>query len=93
MTRPRFEPHEQRPTRHEASALTTRPHVLFDNRGNSLVLTRVFFVNNEIYMAFLLNFQAQGVFGKNEQSTQTPWPGAPEAQGPMQLHRFKAGPV
>ena len=26
-TRPRFEPHEQRPTRHEASALTTRPHV------------------------------------------------------------------
>jgi len=27
-TRPRFEPHEQRPTRHEASALTTRPHVL-----------------------------------------------------------------
>ena len=25
--RPRFEPHEQRPTRHEASALTTRPRV------------------------------------------------------------------
>ena len=27
MTRERFEPHEQRPTRREASALTTRPHV------------------------------------------------------------------
>ena len=26
---PRFEPHEQRPTRHEASALTTRPHVRY----------------------------------------------------------------
>jgi len=45
----------------------------FDNRGSSLVLTRVFFVNNEIYMAFLLNSQALGVSGKNEQS---PWRGA-----------------
>ena len=27
-------------------------------------------------MAFLLNSQAQGVSGKNEQSTQTPWRGA-----------------
>jgi len=46
-------------------------------------------------MAFLLNSQAQGVFGKNEQSTQTPWRGVPEARGPMQLHRLhrlKAGP-
>jgi len=46
-------------------------------------------------MAFLLNSQAQGVSGKNEQSTQTPWRGAPEARGPMQLHRLhrlKAGP-
>jgi len=40
------------------------------------LLTRAFFVNNEIYMAFLLNSQAQGVFGKNQQSTQTPWRGA-----------------
>ena len=43
----------------------------------------------------LLNSQAQGVSGKNEQSTQTPWRGAPEARGPMQLHRLhrlKAGP-
>jgi len=24
-------------------------------------------------MAFLLNYQAQSVSGKNEQSTQTPW--------------------
>jgi len=29
-----------------------------------------FFVNNEIYIVFLLNSQAQGVSGKNEQSTQ-----------------------
>jgi len=27
-------------------------------------------------MTFLLNSQAQGVSGKNEQSTQTPWRGA-----------------
>jgi len=46
-------------------------------------------------MTFLLNSKAQGVSGKNEQSTQTPWRGAPEAWGPMQLHwlhRIKAGP-
>jgi len=43
-------------------------------------------------MAFLLNSQAQVVSGKNEQSTQTPWRGAAEARGPMQLHRLKAGP-
>jgi len=45
-------------------------------------------------MAFPLNSQAQGVSGKNEHSTQTPWRGAPEAKGPMQLHRLdrlKAG--
>jgi len=41
-----------------------------------LVLTRAFFVNNEIYKAFLLNSQAQGVPGRNEQSTETPWRGA-----------------
>jgi len=43
-------------------------------------------------MAFLLNLQALGVSGKNEQS---PWRGAPEARGPMQLHRLhrlRAGP-
>jgi len=47
-------------------------------------------------MAFLLNSQAQRVSGKNEQSTQTPWRGAPQARGPMQLrrlHRLKAGPA
>ena len=47
-------------------------------------------------MAFLLDSQAQGVSGKNEQSTQTPWRGTPEERGPMQLHRLhrlKAGPV
>ena len=67
----------------------------FDNRGNSLVLTRAFFVNNEIYMEFLLNSQAQGLSGKNEQSTQTPLCWAPEARGQRKLHwlhRLKAGP-
>jgi len=42
-----------------------------------------------------MNPQAQGASGKNEQSTQTPWGGAPEARDPMQLHRLhrlKAGP-
>jgi len=34
-------------------------------------------------MAFLLNSQVQGVSGKNEQSTQTPWRGAQEARGSM----------
>jgi len=47
-------------------------------------------------MAFLLRFQAQGVSGRNEQSTQTLWrAGAPEARGPMllhRLHRIKAFP-
>jgi len=60
-----------------------------------LVLTKAFFVDNEIYMAFLLNSQALGVSGKNEQSSQPPLRGAPEARGPMQLHRLhrlKAGP-
>jgi len=38
-------------------------------------------------MAFPLNSQAQGGSGKNQQSTQTPWRGAPEARDPMQLHR------
>ena len=47
-------------------------------------------------MAFLLNSQVQGVSGKNVQSTQTPWRGAPEARGPMQLrqlHQLKASPT
>jgi len=46
-------------------------------------------------MTFLLNSQPQGVSGKNEQSTQIPWRGVPEARGPLQLHRLhrlKAGP-
>jgi len=57
-----------------------------------LVLTRAFFVNNEICKAFLLNSQAQDVCGKNEQSPQTPYSGVPEARDPRQLHRLKAGP-
>jgi len=64
---------------------------MFDNRGNSsLVPTRALFVNNEIYKPVLLNSRAQGVSGKNEQTTRTPWCGAPEARGQMQLHRLKA---
>jgi len=47
-------------------------------------------------MAFLLNSHAQSESGKNEQSTQTPRRRAPEARGPMQLHRLhrlKTGPA
>jgi len=47
-------------------------------------------------MAFLLNSQAQGVSGRNDQSTQSPWRRAPKARVPMQLHRLhqlKAGPA
>jgi len=50
-------------------------HVCKRSRGNLLVLTRAFSVNNEIYITFLLNSQAQGVSGRNEQSTLTPWSG------------------
>jgi len=48
------------------------------------------FANNEISKP--LNFRTQGVFGKNEQSVQTPRCGV----SPMQLHLLhwlKAGPV
>jgi len=58
------------------STNTRIEHVCYRSRGNLLVLTRAFFVNNEIYMAFLLNPQAQGVSGKNEQCSQTSWCGA-----------------
>jgi len=47
-------------------------------------------------MAFLLNSQAQGTSGKNEQSTKYHGAGHSGARGPMQLHRLhrlKAGPV
>jgi len=47
-----------------------------------LVLTIALFVNNEIYMAFLLNSQAQGVSGKSKLSTQTPLWGVPRGAGP-----------
>jgi len=50
-------------------------------------------------MRFISRFywsRAQGVSGKNEQTTRTPWrTGLPEARGPMQLHRLHrlmAGP-
>ena len=71
------------------STNTRIEHVCYRSRGNLLVLTRAFFVKKEIYMGFLLNSQAQGVSGKTEQSPPTPWRGAPEARGPMQLHRLK----
>jgi len=40
------------------------------------VLTRALFGNNEIDKPVLLNYRAQNVFGKNEQSIQTSWCGA-----------------
>jgi len=51
-----------------------------------LGLKTAFFVNNAIYNAFLLNPQAQGVFGKmnNLPKHHDTWP--PEARGPKQLH-------
>jgi len=61
------------------SAALTRELSAFANvryRGNLLFLTSAFFDNNEICLTFLLNSRAQGVSGKNEQSTQTPLRGA-----------------
>ena len=61
-----------------------------------LVLTKAFFVNNEIYMALLLNSQAQGVSGKMNNLPKHHGTGPPEARGPMQLHRLhrlKADPA
>jgi len=43
-------------------------------------------------MAFLLNSQAQGVSGKMNNLLKHHGAGPPEARGPMQLHRLKAGP-
>ena len=57
---------------HIYSAALTRELGTFANVWEE-ILTRAFFVKNKIYIAFLLNSQAQGVSGKNEQSTQTPW--------------------
>jgi len=51
-------------------------------------MTRAFFVNNEIYMAFLLNSQALGVSGKMNNLPKHYGAGPPEARGPMQLHRL-----
>jgi len=42
-------------------------------------------------MAFLLNSQAQGVSGKKNNLPKHHGVGPPEARGPMQLHRLKAG--
>ena len=44
-------------------------------------------------MAFLLNSQAQGVSGKNEQSTQTPWRGRQRRGAQCSCIGFKAGPA
>ena len=70
----------------------------FDNRGNSLVLMRTFFINNEICMAFLQNSQAQFsrcIWQIWAIYTKTMTRG-PRGAGPMELHRlhrFKAGPA
>jgi len=42
---------------------------------------------------FCLNYQAQDVSGKNEQSTQTLWHGAPEARTPHSAQRSCIGCV
>jgi len=44
-------------------------------------------------MAFLLNSQAQGASGKMNNLPKQHAAGLPEARGPTQLHRLKAGPV
>jgi len=77
------------------STTTRIEHVCLRSRGNLLVLTRAFFVDNEIYMAFVLNSQAQGVSGNMNNLPKHHGAGIPEARGPMQLHRLhrlKAGP-
>ena len=78
-----------------STALTRELSTFANSRGNLLVLTRAFFVINEIYMAFVLNSQAQGVSGKMNILPKHHGAGPPEARGPMQLHRLhrlKAGP-
>jgi len=80
----------------QCSTNTRIEHLCYRSRGNLLVLTRAFFVNNEISMGFLLNSQAQGVSGKMNNLPKHHGTGPPEALGPMQLqrlHRLKAGPV
>jgi len=53
---------------------------MFDNRGNSsLVPTRALLVSSEIYKPLLLNSCAQGVSGKNKQTTWKPWCGDPRS--------------
>ena len=43
-------------------------------------------------MAILLNSQAQGVSGKMNNLPKHHGAGSPETRGPLQPHRFKAGP-
>jgi len=43
-------------------------------------------------MVFLLKSQLQGVSGKMNNLPKHHGAWSPEAQGPMQLHQFKAGP-
>jgi len=77
------------------STNTRIEHVCQRSRGNLLILTRAFFVNNEIHMAFLLNSQAQDVPGKMTNLPKHHGAGSPEARGPMEQHRLhwlKAGP-
>jgi len=58
------------------------------------VLTRAFFTNNEILSALSTEFERKEYLAKMDYYPNT-WRGAPEARGPMQLHRLhrlKAGP-
>jgi len=75
------------------STNTRIEYVCLRSRGNLLVLTRAFFVNNEICMAFLLDSQAQGVSGKMNNLPKHHGARLPEERGPIQLHRLKAGLV
>jgi len=45
------------------------------------------------FISRFYNSRVQAVSGKNEQTAQTAWRGAPISAGPMQLHRPKAGPA
>jgi len=63
-------------TSHRAAYRFYRSTVVFlffvEAKAVDEIATSTSLFNNEFYMAFLLDSQAQGVSGKNEQSTQTP---------------------
>ena len=48
-----------------------------------LILKRALFVNSDFYIEFLLNSQAQGVYGKKNNLSKHHGAGPPEARGPQ----------